>query len=175
MSQDPQVMVKGSDVIQATRVLSVQEVESIEQALGAHQAILGATDASYTSGHEGATPVNPPGYTIKRRRLTEQAQQMKRTLEQGRPQPIANGEKDKYVKRAEWLKSQFLPYLESRAELHVTKRDRAEWQSAVKKAETRLFQRPELERYILEWQSIMRRLDPGNPQAGNLHALRNDR
>lgn len=175
MSNDPGVVVKGSEVTQQKRVLSMQEVESIERSLGAHQAILGATDASYAAGNEGATPVLPPGYNIKKRQLSDQAKQMKRTLEEGRPQPIPKADVDKYMKRAEWLKEQFVPYLETRAEIHVLKRDKAEWQSATEKARIRTQERPELERYIAEWQSIMRRLEPGNPEAGNLHRLRKDR
>lgn len=175
MAQDPNVIVKEGGVKQDQRVLSTHEIESIERSLGAHQAILGATDASYAAGNEGATPVLPPGYSVKKRQLSDQAKQMKRALEQGRPQPIPKAEVDKYVKRAEWLKEQFVPYLETRSEIHVMKRDRAEWQSATEKARIRTQERPELERYISEWQSIMRRLEPGNPEAGNLHRLRKDR
>lgn len=172
---DPGIIVKGGDVTQSNRVLSMQEVESIEQSLGAHQAILGATDASYAAGNEGATPVLPPGYNVKKRRLSDQAMQMKKALENGRPQPFPKDQVDKYVKRAECLKEQFVPYLETRAEIHVLKRDKAEWQSATEKARIRTKERPEIERYISEWQSIMRRLEPGNPEAGNLHRLRKDR
>jgi len=175
MANDPHVISKSGEVEQKTRVLSVQEIESIERSLGAHQAILGATDASYSNGNDGATPVLPPGYNVKKRRLSDQAQQMKKTLEMGRPQPIAESEKDKYKKRADWLESQFRPYLETRAELHVMKRDRPEWQSAMEKARERTTVKPELERYIAEWQSIQRRLEPGNPEAGSLHKLRKDR
>lgn len=171
MANDPNVQVKGGDVEQKHRVLSPHEIESIEHALGAHQAILGATDASYAAGNEGATPVLPPGYNVKKRQLSDQAKQMKKALDLGRPQPIPAAEKDKYAKRAEWLKSQFVDFLETRAEIHVTKRDRAEWQSATEKARAR----PRLEAYISEYQSIMRRLEPGNPEAGNLHRLRKDR
>lgn len=172
---DPNVLVKGGEVRQETRVMSVHEIESIEQSLGSHQALLGATEASYAEGHEGATPVLPPGYRIKRRQLSDQAKQMKRALEEGRPREIPAAEKDKYLRRAKWLEEQFGPYLETRAEIHVTKRDRPEWQSATEKARMRTKERPELERYIAEWQSIMRRLEPGNPEAGNLHRLRKDR
>lgn len=171
MANDPGVIVKEGDVTQKNRVLSPHEIESIEQALGAHQAILGATDASYAAGNEGATPVLPPGYSVKKRQLSDQAKQMKKALDQGRPQPIPASEKDRYAKRAEWLKAQFIDFLETRAEIHVTKRDRAEWQSATEKARAR----PRLEAFISEYQSIMRRLEPGNPEAGNLHRLRKDR
>lgn len=175
MSNDAGMIVKGGDVVQKERVLSVQEVESIRNSLGAYQAMIGATDASYTAGNEGATPVLPPGYNVKKRQLSDQAKQMKRTLELGSPQPIPAGERDRYAKRAEWLKEQFSPYLETRAEIHVLKRDKAEWQSATEKARIRTVEKPEIERYISEWQSIMRRLEPGNPEAGNLHRLRKDR
>lgn len=175
MSNEQGGTVKGGEFKQEGRILSVHEIESIERSLGAHQAMIGATDASYAAGNEGATPVLPPGYGLKKRQLTDQAKQMKRALEQGRPQPIPAADKDKAMKRADWLKSQFVDYLETRAEIHVLKRDRAEWQSATEKARMRTVEKPELERYISEWQSIMRRLEPGNPEAGNLHRLRKDR
>lgn len=175
---EQQAPVKRSDgpggVEQATRVMSVQEIESIERSLGAHQAMLGASEA-FLPGDQGALPVLPAGYSIKKHQLSEQAKQMKRALDAGRPQPIPPAEVDRWVKRSKWLEEQFLPYLETRAELHVTKRDRAEWQSATEKARIRTSVKPEIERYIAEWQSIQRRLEPHNPDAGSLHRLRKDR
>lgn len=168
---DPNVMVKGSEVEQKTRVLAAHEVESLENALGAHQQVLGATADGYSSGEQGASPVLPSGLRINRQRISEQARQIKSTLERCRPQKIAEHDKDKYVKRANFLKSQFLPYLETREELHVRKRDNPAWQSATEKARIRTQERPEIEHYISEWQSIMRMLEPENPEAGNLHKL----
>lgn len=177
---DPNVMVKGTDnksgeVLQKTRVLSPHEVEDLEKALLAHQQVLGASDSAFSNGAEGASPIAPPELRINRRKLNEQAAQIKRVLETCRPQPIPEKDKDRYHQRSKWLESKFGEYLETRAEIHVTKRDRAEWQSATEKARIRTSVKPEIERYIEEWKSIQRLLSPGDPNADNLHRLRKDR
>lgn len=162
---------KMEGVLQENPVLSVHETESLQEALGAHRQVLGAGEA-YMSGEQGAGPVAAPGLRINRQKLSAQAKQIKDTLEMGTPQPIPEKLKDKYHQRAKWLEEQFKPYLETGEEIHVKRRDKPAWQSAVKKARVRTIEKPYLEAYIQEWKWIMRRLDPKNPNADNLHALR---
>lgn len=169
---DPNVMVRTGEVEQRTRVLAAHEVESLENALGAHQQVIGATSEGYLSGEQGSSPVLPPGMRLNRQRLSEQARQIQDTLKRGRPEPVSEKDRDAFLKRANWLKTQFAPYLETREEIHVRKRDNPAWQSATEKARIRTQEKPEIERYISEWQSIMRRLEPENPGADSLHKLR---
>jgi hypothetical protein len=172
---DPQVMVSKGEVVQDTRVLAQHEVESLQQALGAHQQVLGATADGYLSGEQGAGPVVAPGMRVNRKRLSDQAQQIKKVLETASPEPIPESKRDAYAKRAKWLEDQFKPWLETREELHVLKRDRPAWQSAIKKAQERTRPNSMIEKYIGEWQSIQRRLNPHDPEADSLHRLRKDR
>lgn len=174
---DPNVMVKGGgDVRQEGYVLSVGEVEKLGEALSAHQQVLGASEA-FQNAADGPAAVRTPEVRVNRRRLSEQAQQIKTVLEKGRPQPIADKEKDRYVKRCDYLQSVFVPYLETLAELRVKRRDQPDWQSATEKARARTAQDPKtginaIEAAIKEWQFIQRRLNPQDPDAGNLHTLR---
>lgn len=171
---DPNVISKSSEMRQTTRVLTVRERESLSQAAEAHAQILGATDR-FQNGAEGPAPVLPPGLRVNRRKLNEQQAQIERTLKNCSPEPIPASERDAWARRAKDLEAKFKPYLETRAELHVTRRDKAEWRSAVDKATKRLDRKNGIEDSIIEWQSIKRRMDPDNPEADSLHDLRTDR
>lgn len=171
---DPTVIVKSSEVHQGKRVLTVRERESLEQSRDAYSHIANA-GTNYQNGAEGPAPVLPPGLRVNRKKLNEQQMQIERTLKDCSPEPIPEKERDAYKKRADALKEKFLPYLETRAELTVMRREKPEWRSAMKKAEARLNPKTGIERDIAEYQSIMRRLDPDNEEAGALHDLRKDR
>lgn len=168
---NPNVMVPKSDFKQDAPVLSPHEITSLEGALGAHEQVIGATDAGFTRGDQGASPIAPPEMRLNRKKLNDQAEQIKKTLARGRPQPYTPAEKDKAVERLKFLESKFVDLLETRAEIHVMKRDKAEWQTAMAKAS----KRQSVEHYITEWKAIQRRLNPGDPEADNLHKLRKDR
>lgn len=171
---DPNVIVKSNEVRQTVRVLTVRERESLMQSAEAHASILGATDR-YQSGVDGPAPVLPPGLRVNRKKLNEQQAQIERVLKTCSPEPIPVDQRDAYARRAKDLEAKFKPYLETRAELHVLRRDKPEWRSAMDKGAKRLDPRNGIEAYIAEWQSIKRRLDPENPEADSLHDLRTDR
>jgi hypothetical protein len=172
---DPRVMVSTGEVVQRTRVLALHEEDSLKQALSSHQVVLAATDKGYAMGNEGAAPVVPSDLRVNRQRLNEQAKQIKKTLDECQAHPIPEKERDRYAKRCKDLEAIFVDWLETRRELSVRKRSDPDWQSAMKKARQRTQVDPKIEAAISEWQSIKRRLDPGNPDAGNLHDLRKDR
>jgi hypothetical protein len=171
---DPHVISKGSDVRQTTRVLTVRERESLEQSREAFSQIANAGER-YQNGADGPAPVLPPGLRINRKKLTEQQAQIEKTLKYASPEPIADKDRDAFKKRADALKEKFKPFLETRAELTVMRREKPEWRSAMKKAEARLNPKTGIEEAISEYQSIMRRLEPDNEEAGSLHDLRTDR
>lgn len=153
-------------------ILSQHEIDSLRDALGAHTQILGATEDGYISGEQGAGPVLAPGLRVNRRKLSDQAKQIKGVLDRCSPQPIPEKERDKYFKEAKRLEEIFKPYLETRAELHALKRDSPHWGSAIEKARIRTQERPEIEQAIVKWKYIMRRMNPEDPNADNLHKLR---
>ena len=166
-----ETQIEGSKPMQSY-VLSPGEMDSLSQSYAAYAQILGAQDSSNTMS---ITPMLVPSLNVNRPKLTAQAQQIKRTLDECAPQPVKTEDKDTLFARAKWLEGQFQPYLETRAEIHVKSRDKAEWQSAMEKARIRTQVNPLIEKYIAEWQYIMRRLNPGDSSADSLHKLRKDK
>lgn len=177
---DPNIISKSGEVRQSKRILTVREREGLLQAELAHREILNANE-QYASADGGAKAVSLPGLRVNRAKLSEQQKQISDTLKNFSPEPIAESERDKYVKRAKYLEEQFAPVLETRAELTVMRRDKPEWASATRKARMRIEgndgngKKVDYEGMIEEWRSIQRRLDPENPDADNLHMLRKDR
>lgn len=172
--------ITDNPIVQQGYILAPHEIDSLRQALGAHTQILGATEDGYISGEQGSGPVMIPGLRGgTRRKLSEQAKQIKHTLDTCSPQPIPEKDRDKFVKEAKRLEEIFKPYLETRAELHVLKRDSPFWNSAMEKARYRSatnpdgsLKHPEIEGAISKWKYIQRRLNPEDPDADNLHKLR---
>jgi hypothetical protein len=164
------VIVKDPSRVPVQQCLSIRERESLSQSLGAHRDILDAQDSEGRIAVEGAVPIKYPGLRVNKPKMTEQAKQIKATLERGTPQPTRPEERDALSKRAKELEVRFGHILETRAELRVKRRDDARWDSSMQKAR----QRPEFESEIKEWQHIQRRLDPENPDADSLHKLRRD-
>jgi hypothetical protein len=175
---DPNIISKSSEVRQNTRVLSLRERQSLNENRLAYKQVLEAGN-EFVPGDRGAGPVNLGN--LKRNRLTEQQKQIEDTLRNASPEPISEKDRDAFVKRRDWLKEQFREVLETRAELGVLRREKPEWQSATKKATMRISGKDGMgktvpyEQYIAEYQSICRRLEPENEDAGNLHELRKDR
>lgn len=173
---NPNLIVKNDDTGPVKRVLSIREIESLEKAAN----IYGygqATGENYVPGSQGSAPVNVPWLNVNRPRLNEQQRQVMRVLKDGRPEPINPSEKDKFMKRAEQLKSQFKPFLQSRAEVHVVKRDNPAFFSALEKAKK--WNQPQSsldgrtpEQVAEEYRYIMRRLEPDDEFSDSLDKLR---
>src|SRR5258708_25245807 len=93
-------------------VLAPNEVESLRNSLGAHQQILGATEDGYMSGEQGAGPVLAPGLRVNRRKLSDQAMQIKKVLDNCSPRQLSPQEKDRINKENKELESIFKDFLE---------------------------------------------------------------
>jgi hypothetical protein len=178
---DANVIVKSGEVTQTKRILSVRERASLEQSRMAHAHILGA-NGQFQSALDGPAPVLPPDLRVNRGRLNEQQRQIEKTLAECSPEPIADKDRDAYVRRAKQLEEIFRPMLETREELHVLKRDKPAWQSATVKANARISgkdpktgKRVDYEGAIAEWKSIQIRLKPDDEDADSLHQLRKER
>lgn len=175
---NPNTIVKGGDVEQKKRVLTVRERESLQYIARIQNEAMGGGD-SYGLATGGATPVTAPGLNVKKARLNEQQKQIMTTLRDHSPEPIPASERDAYAKRAALCREKFEPILQTRKEIHVTSRQDTAWFSATDKA--REWSKPikgddkSPEQYAEEYRNIMRRLEPDDDQADSLDRLRKDK
>lgn len=161
------------------RVLSVRERESLEKAAS----IYGYGQVAgehYGNGAQGATPVSVPWLNVNRPRLNEQQRQVMKVLKDFSPEPVAEGDRDKVAKKAEMLKAQFEPYLQTREEIHVVKRDNPAFFSALEKAKKWSQPMSDLggrspEQVAEEYRYLKRRLEPDDEFADSLDRLRKAR
>lgn len=151
------------------RTLTVNERESINTLIGEKKTLLGATD----DAKEGAlTVIAPKEIGINKDKLRADIQNLERVLATESPRMAAPKDRDRLERRknelTEILKNDIL---ETREEIEVLNHNHSAWTTALKKAQ----QRPRHEPMIAEYREICKQLDPDDPDAGSLDAIRKDR
>lgn len=159
------------------RVLSVAERQDLEKTVGTYGYAEAARNGGFVPGSQGFGAVDVPWINVNRNRLNEQQKQVKRVLDEGRPEPVSPEDKDRLEKLAEELKEAFDPYLQTRDEVRVVSRSKPEYFSALDKAQA--WSKPQAklkgrspEQLAEAYRNIKRRLEPENPEAGSLDRLR---
>lgn len=167
------------DNLPSRRVLSVSERIDLEKTVG----VYGYADASryndFRPGSSGFGAVDVPWINVNRVRLNEQQKQVKRVLDEGRPEPVAPEERDRLKALADELKEKFTDpeFFQTREEIRCLSRTKPEYFTALEKAQN--WSRPQTklkgrtpEQLANAYRNIMRRLEPDNPEADSLDRLR---
>jgi hypothetical protein len=168
-------IVKGSDA-PVRRVLTVHERESLKVAANVY-GYANVMGENFNNGAQGATPTSVPWMNVKRTRLNEQQRQVMKVLEDGTAEPTSPEERDRIDRRVKALESQFLPFLQTRREIRSHSHRDPDFMSALDKAREWNKSQKELggrtpEEVHEEYRNLCRRLDPENPNAGNVEKLR---
>lgn len=166
----------GKNEIPFRRVLTVRERESLEKTANIYGYAQVAGD-NYVPGSQGYGAVVPSHFSVNRVRLNEQQKQVMKVLENGRPEPTTPDEREKIAKRCDELKAKFEPYLQTREEIHVVRRDNPAFFSALEKAKKWQTGQKDLdgrtpEAIADEWRNLRRRLEPEDEQFDSLDRLR---
>lgn len=163
-------MKKGSPKnIPPARTLTVNERESINTLIEEKKSLLGATEEA----REGAlTVVATKEMGINKDRLRTDIKHLEEVLAKESPRMAAPKDRDRLESRrrelAEILRNEIL---ETREEIEVLNHNHPAWTTAIKKAQMR----PRWEGRIAEYREICKQLDPDDPNAGSLDAIRKDR
>lgn len=173
---NPNIIVKSEDTRPVKRVLTVRERESLSSAANVYGYANVAGD-QYVPGSQGFGPVMPAHFAVNRPRLNEQQKQVLKVLRDGQPEPTTPDERDRLNKKAAELKAQFEPFLQTREEVHVLRRDNPAFFSALEKAKK--WQTPQAglngrtpEQVAEDYRNIQRRLEPEDENADSLDRLR---
>jgi hypothetical protein len=158
------------------RVLTVYERESLKQAANVYGAGQVASE-NFSNGAMGASPTNVPWMRTNRVRLNEQQRNVMKVLEDGTPEPTNPDERDKLARRSTALLEQFKPFIQTRREIRSHSHRDPDFMSALKKAGDWTKPQKELggrspQEVEEEYKNICRRLDPENPDAGNIEEFR---
>lgn len=158
------------------RVLTVYERESLKQAANVYGAGQAAGD-NFSNGAMGASPTNVPWMRTNRVRLNEQQRQVMKVLEDGTPEPTNPEERDKLARRSSALLEQFKPFIQTRREIRAHSHRDPDFMSALKKASDWTKPQKDLagrspQEVEEEYKNLCRRLDPENPDAGNIEEFR---
>ncbi len=175
MSQ-PNVIAKSGELSPTRRVLTVRERESLEKTASIYGYGQAQGD-NYVPGSQGYGQVFPSHLAVNRVRLNEQQKQVMRVLNEGRPEPTTPAERDQIMKKCDELKAQFEPYLQTREEVHVLRRDNPAFFSAMEKAKKWQTTQSELKGRTPsdiadEWRNLRRRLEPEDEAFDSLDRLR---
>lgn len=151
------------------RTLTVNERESIGTLIDEKKTLLGATD----DAKEGALTVVAPKETgINKDKLRADIMNLERVLATESPRMAAPKDRDRLNQRKTELERKLREdILETREEIEVLNHNHPAWATALKKANTR----PRYEPMIAEYREICKQLDPDDPEAGSLDAIRKDR
>ena len=151
------------------RSLTVGERESIQSTIEEKSQLLRATD----DPREGALTVMAPKETgLSKDRLKIEIKRLEETLARESPTAVASRDRDPMNARRRELEARLREeVLETREEIAVINKQHPAWDSAMKKARMR----PKYEAMVHEYREICKRLDPDDPNAGSLDAIRKDR
>lgn len=172
---NPNLIVKTSEPEPQRRVLTVRERESLQSTAGIYG--FGQSSDQWVPGSQGFGPVVPAHLNVNRVRLNEQQKRVLQVLKDGTPEPTNGDQRDVMSKRAEQLKEQFQPYLQTREEVRVIRRDNPAYFSALDKHKMWTTPQEALkgrtpEQVAEEYRNIKRRLEPEDEFADSLDRLR---
>jgi uncharacterized coiled-coil DUF342 family protein len=153
-------------------LLTPQEIEQKKRDI---QELKELQNASKEFGTNDFTTVELDEISIDRAKIREQIKTLEKQLEEHSPQKVTDpAKRDKIKKRREELEKIFMPYLETRRELHIYDRSDPEFTTAVRKATERL-SNTKIEAAIQEWKRLGRLLEPDDPFISDLNYIRKDR
>jgi len=158
------------------RVLTVHERKTLGDAVAAY----GYGDVqgqNFIPGVLGASATEVPWMRVNRPRLNEQQKTVAKILKEGTPEPTNEAERDKINKRVGELTEQILPFLQSRKEIRSYSHRDPDFITALEKADA--WDKPQKElggrtpQEVYEDRvNLCRRLEPENPNAGNIEKFR---
>lgn len=169
-------LVKGDTPLPVRRVLTVAERDSLKKAADVFGYGQVAGD-NYSSGAQGAAPVNVPWLSVKRPKLNEQQAQVLKVLRDQSPEPTTPEDRDRIEKRCAELKDRFMPFLQTTAELRAHSHRDPVFLQALKKARDWDIPQKVLNgmtpgQICEEYRNLRRRQDPENPESDSLEDLR---
>lgn len=151
------------------RTLDAHERESLKARAAQGRSMLHASK-EFPDG--GAGVVVPVEVALGQDKIQEDVRHAESILERDSPRRETNeAKRNKIVSRRKELESKFKPYLETRQDLDVTRRDTPEFRQALRKAQMR----PTVEHYIAEWRELGKQLDPEDPTLCSLDEIRDAR
>lgn len=126
-----------------------------------------------TTGQLGV--VIPDGKPVDPAKIDGRVGKLQAALEAGTPKPYSEKDRDKMSKKAEELGKWIAERALTKRQMQLLPRDMHEYSLAVRKSRKWEVGSPEFSEKANEYRDIMRRLNPDDPDAGSIEALRKER
>ena len=148
------------------RTLEVHERESIKNRL---EKVEEMRQAGQDFREGGAAAVVPVEVALGREKLDEESEHLRRVLDSESPEKVKRGvDRNRILEKRKELARRIKPYLDTRAEMDVLRRDTPEFRNGLRKA----MERQKIEPLIAEWRELGKQLDPDDPTLTSIEELR---
>jgi len=159
-----------------SRTLSTGDVERMEAEIAQRESDLGASKKELPPADvgQGFAPANLPGASVDEAKARMQIAQQRAVLDAGNPanDKFTGNERDTAYQEArehaEWLEKNML----TQKEMEMFPKDAYDYSRAVRKSQAQEVGSRDFQFHANRYRELMRRLDPDNPEAHSIEALR---